>query len=423
MSGPLAKKKKRVRVLLSSYACEPGKGSEPGVGWKWVEGLAGRVDLAVITRANNRETIERDIAARLEEDPLRKVQFHYHDLSTSFLRLKRARLLPTLPYYLLWQWTASHRFAHEADVSDVVHHLTFCTALCPGFWNHTKAARVIGPVAAPLVPESYLPLFGTYRWTQMLRNFITRHFSYLPWLKKSFAGAVAVVPANSDMQNMLHGMGIDCEPVMLDTGALQPVPRIERVVNYETCRFIYAGVLERRKGLELALRAFAEALEGTTAPNIRFVILGKGPDSQRLKDLATALGIADRIDFIGAVPQVEVARRFADADVFVFASLRDASAGANLEAMAAGLPVLCLAHQGVADITDESCAIRVPLGKIRETINRLATAMERLANDPALRRRLGENAQMRAIKAFSWDEKFLRMVEIYESARSKVESD
>ena len=91
--------------------------------------------------------------------------------------------------------------------------------------------------------------------------------------------------------------------------------------------------------------------------------------------------------------------------------------------MAAGLPVLCLAHQGVADITDESCAIRVPLGKIRETINRLATAMERLANDPALRRRLGENAQMRAIKAFSWDEKFLRMVEIYESARSKVESD
>jgi glycosyltransferase involved in cell wall biosynthesis len=305
-----------------------------------------------------------------------------------------------------------------------VHHLTFCTALCPGYWNRTKAARVIGPVAAPLVPESYLPLFGARRWTQSLRNHVVRRFLCLPWLRKSFAGAAAVFPANSDMKNLLNKMGINCEPVMLDTGAPVPPSNQQSTINIhqssisgnaEACRFLYAGVLERRKGIELALRAFAKALEGTAAPPMRFGILGKGPDRRRLESLAADLGIANRVDFMGVVPQAEVARHFAEADVFVFTSVRDASGGVNLEAMAAGLPILCLAHQGVADITDESCAIRVPPGEIGETIDRLATGMQRLAGDPVLRRRLGECARTRAVEAFSWEEKFVRMVGIYES--------
>ena len=35
-----------MKILISAYACEPGKGSEPGVGWRWVNGLAGRVELS-----------------------------------------------------------------------------------------------------------------------------------------------------------------------------------------------------------------------------------------------------------------------------------------------------------------------------------------------------------------------------------------
>ncbi len=404
-----------MKILLSAYACEPGKGSEPGVGWKWVEGLAGRVDLAVLTRANNREPIEREIAARGAEDTLKSVKFHYHDLSAPCRRLKRAGLLPTLPYYFLWQWTAARKFATEADAADVVHHLTFCTALCPGFWNRTKAARVIGPVAAPLVPDPYLPLFGARRYIQALRNHLIRRFLRLPWLRRSFGGAAAVFPANSDMKELLNGAGVGCEPVMLDTGAPDSAIPAMRSEASGACRFLYAGVLERRKGLELALRAFEKASEGEAAPSMRFGILGNGPDRRRLECLAVALGIADRVDFLGAVPQSEVARHFAEADVFVFTSVRDASAGVNLEAMAAGLPILCLAHQGVADITDESCAIRIPPGSVPDTIEALAAGMRRLATEPEMRRDLGEAARLRARDHFSWDAKFVRMVRIYES--------
>ena len=48
----------RLRVLLSAYACEPGKGSEPGVGWNWVKQLARHEDVWVLTRSNNRGAIE-----------------------------------------------------------------------------------------------------------------------------------------------------------------------------------------------------------------------------------------------------------------------------------------------------------------------------------------------------------------------------
>jgi glycosyltransferase involved in cell wall biosynthesis len=404
-----------MKVILSAYACEPGKGSEPGVGWKWANGLAGRVDLDVLTRESNRAVIEAAVGGSVVGSPLRSVRFHYHDLSAPFLWLKKRRILPTMGYYFLWQWSVARKFRSLAESTDIVHHLTFCTLLCPGFWKLRKAAFVVGPVGAPLVNPHYIGLFGGGAPIQRLRGLVMNRFLHLPWLKKMLTNAAAVFPANSETRELLNRHGIATREVMLDTGAPDPAPLAGRTMKDGACRFLYAGVLERRKGLELALRAFAKALEGEAAPNIRFGILGNGPDRGRLESLAGALGIADRVDFMGAVPQAEVARRFAEADVFVFTSVRDTSAGVNLEAMAAGLPVLCLAHQGVADITDDSCAVRVPPAAIGETIHGLSVGMERLAKDPALRQRLGENARTRAMEGFSWEEKFVRMVGVYES--------
>jgi glycosyltransferase involved in cell wall biosynthesis len=410
-----------IKVLLSAYACEPSKGSEPGVGWKWACGLAGRVELTVLTRGNNRAPIEKAVSNLHADHPLRQVRLLYHDAGPLWRLMKRLHLLPTLLYYFIWQWTAARRFGNEADASDIVHHLTFCTALCPGFWNKTKAARVIGPVAAPLVPEHYLALFGIRRLSQALRNHLIRNFLKLPWLKKSFVGAAAVVPANSDMKHLLEAMGVSCEDVMLDTGAPSECADIDRSAKpSSSCKFLYAGVIERRKGLELALRAFARFIQNSKlkiknqAPPT-LTLLGKGPDRERIETLAHSLGISELVHFPGAVPQSEVARHFAEADVFLFTSVRDASGGVNLEAMASGLPILCIAHQGVGDITDDTCAIRIPPGAIKETIASLVDGMQRMANDPNLRIDLGANARRRAQEKFSWKEKFERMMKIYQS--------
>jgi glycosyltransferase involved in cell wall biosynthesis len=411
-----AKKDTGLRILLSAYACEPGKGSEPGVGWRWACGLSERVSLSVLTREGNRECIEREIAKHPRSSALHRASFLYHDLPKPLLWAKRRSLLPTFLYYILWQWTASRRFRVLADQQDVVHHLTFCTLLCPGFWKLKRAKFVLGPVGAPLVNPHYYRLFGGKAWVQRLRGWLLRHFLSLPWLKRLLRSAAAVVPANGETRDLLISRGIAAREVMLDTGAPEipsgPAPAREDANG--CCRFIFAGRLERRKGLELSLRAFAQAAADEHFKG-SFKILGDGPDRERLETLTAELGLCDYVEFAGAMAQTDVMREFQEADAFLFSSVRDTSAGVNLEAMACGLPIVCLSHQGVADITTDACALRVPPGPINDTVDGLAHAIQRIAADRDLRKNLGREAKRRAAEDFSWDAKFERMAGIYQS--------
>lgn len=409
-----------IRVLLSAYACEPGKGSEPGVGWRWARGLAARVELQVLTRESNRAAIERAVRERPAGDPLHRVTFHYHDLSKPWLWAKRRGWLPTAAYYVIWQWAVSRRFGKLADAADVVHHLTFCTLLCPGFWRLRRAAYVLGPVGAPQVNPHYLPLFGGGGWLQRLRGWCLARFLHIPGLRRLLTSAAAVVPANNETRSLLVAHGIPARDVMLDTGVPdvpEPGPRAARP---GVIRLLYAGQLERRKGLELSLRALARVADVGEDVAWSFDVFGSGPDGRRLAALAADLGIAGRVRFHGAVSHAEVMEHFRQADALLFTSVRDTSGGVNLEAMAHGLPIICLAHQGVGDITDESCAERVASGPIAQTIDGLAAAIIRLARDPERRASMGRAATRRARQCFAWDGKFDRMCEYYRTGSAQV---
>src|SRR5687768_6426183 len=65
-----------MKILVSAYACDPTRGSEPGAGWNWVRQAARFHDVWVITRAKNRRPIE----DALREDPLPSVRWIYFDL-------------------------------------------------------------------------------------------------------------------------------------------------------------------------------------------------------------------------------------------------------------------------------------------------------------------------------------------------------
>lgn len=405
---------RQIKVLLSAYACEPNKGSEPGVGWRWAMGLSSRADLHVLTRESNRSAIEAALDSLPSESPLKSATFVYHDLSKPLLWLKKRGLLPTMAYYALWQWSASKRFAHLADEADVIHHLTFCTLLCPGFWKPKKAKFVIGPVGAPLVNSHYYALFGSQERLQRLRGWLMERYHWLPWLNQLLMRASAIVPANSDTKTLLEKQPYRIQETMLDTGA-PGTPITTAAGSHDgVFRLMYAGQLEQRKGLELSLRALAKV---STSSNFswEFHVFGKGPDMARLQNMAHQLHLSERVKFHGAVPQSELMNRFSEMDAFLFTSVRDTSAGVNLEAMAHGLPIICIAHQGVVDITDDACAERIEPGTIELTVQALADSIIRLAGNPTLRQQMGIAAATRAKNSFSWDEKFDRMVKVYEN--------
>ena len=106
-------------------------------------------------------------------------------------------------------------------------------------------------------------------------------------------------------------------------------------------------------------RAFAAFLK--KGYDARLVMLGKGEEEEKLKELACELGISDRIDYPGFVPNVE--DYLADADVFLLSSDYEALPLAVLEAMAAGLPIVATDVGGVCDIVTDN-GILIPAGDL-----------------------------------------------------------
>src|SRR6266571_2530702 len=119
---------KRLKILISAYACEPGEGSEPGVGWNVAVEAARRHEVWVITRANNRRVIE----AELARNPIPTLQMVYHDLPR-WTRWWKRGARGTRLYYYLWQ-LALYPVIRRLDRKirfDVTHHVTFVNYWMP----------------------------------------------------------------------------------------------------------------------------------------------------------------------------------------------------------------------------------------------------------------------------------------------------
>jgi glycosyltransferase involved in cell wall biosynthesis len=76
-----------------------------------------------------------------------------------------------------------------------------------------------------------------------------------------------------------------------------------------------------------------------------------------------------------------------------------------MEAMAVGLPVICLDTSGMHIITDENCAIRIPVTTPIEVVQKVTEAIALLANTPALRKKMGDSGRQRIRECFSWSSK------------------
>src|SRR5208282_2704300 len=105
-----------------------------------------------------------------------------------------------------------------------------------------------------------------------------------------------------------------------DIGApaiVAPPPRSDK----SEFRILFAGNILYLKGIHLALRAVANAV--SRIPNIRFTVVGSGPDEPWLRKLSAKLGLEKRVEWVGKIPQPELFELYAEADVFLFPSLHD----------------------------------------------------------------------------------------------------
>jgi glycogen(starch) synthase len=173
-------------------------------------------------------------------------------------------------------------------------------------------------------------------------------------------------------------------------------------------RIVVPRRLYEKNGVEHLVRAVP--IMAAELPRIEVAVVGDGPERPRLEALATELGVADRVRFLGARPHREMPGLLCSGEVAVFPSLMEATSVAALECMACGVPVAASRVGGLPEIVDAS------VGALFEPADpeSLARAVTGLLCDAGLAG-MGARARKRVVARWSNERLAERHLEIYEA--------
>ncbi|MGW7362867.1 glycogen synthase [Streptomyces sp. NPDC054841] len=226
---------------------------------------------------------------------------------------------------------------------------------------------------------------------------------------------------------------LDCYPALdpakvrvvhngIDTSLYRPDPGTDvlRRIGIDPARpyVLFVGRVTRQKGVPHLLRA-ARALD----PGAQLVLCAGAPDTPEIgaefRELVDELGRArDGVHWIAEMlPRAQVVQLLSHAAVFVCPSVYEPLGIVNLEAMACGTAVVASAVGGIPEVVEDGLTgLLVPYdsGHPQDFETGLTEALNRVLDDPATARRMGEAGQERAVREFGWDQVARRTYEVYE---------
>ena len=390
-----------MKILLVGHSCAPNRGSEPGLTWQFAWHLSRLHEVWVMTNAQSRKTIEEQLA--LTPNP--NLHFFWIEVP-SYLTRQRAQTELTLRLrYLFWQRAVLReaKRQYRRHQFDLVHHLSWGTISAPPLLWRLPVPLVWGPVGgAQTAPRAYRRYLGSAWRDELLRTLRVNLATRLPHLRRTVRNCALILSTNPETTRALQSAGareVRFHPNIGITEGFMASPA-ERPRDEQRDRVIlWAGRLIPIKSLALALEAFSNLDRNL---RVRLRIAGDGPLKIDMQRLARTLGIAERVDFLGPVPWIEMKLEYQQADLFLFTSLRDSSGQVLAEAMASGLPIVTLNHHGVGAIVPPEAGIRVSVADPDQTVRALTDGMHRLINSPELRERMGQAARAHA-QSMSWN--------------------
>ncbi len=193
---------------------------------------------------------------------------------------------------------------------------------------------------------------------------------------------------------VLNPYGVD-----LSTFGVDPIVRAD-----DDFRVLWVGQISIRKGIPYLLEAFKKLKH----PRKRLVLVGAVQPEIRAFLATQAL---DRVEFLGVMSKPRVRAVMNGCDVFCIASIEEGMAKVTAEAMACGLPAIASANSGAAEILDDG--VQGFIVPAREA-GVMADRLQHLADDPALRRRMGEAARARVASLGGWRDYGRRYLDLIE---------
>lgn len=408
--------KKRFKVLISAYACNPYQGSEWGVGWGWVKAISAYHDVWVITDTASRNGVEK----KIDEQPEQYADVHFHYLPRLYYPRLTKFWMPTRVWtYNLWQKEAA-RLAmelHEKIGFDLVHLVTFVGFRSPGLMWKMDVPFIWGPIGGMENTKwRFLPSMGVkgclHFTARNLINSYQKRFLSTPKLAVKKASGNVIAATNGIRDEILKYYGeestVICEIGSPEMNGIEPIFRQKN----EALRLVWSGVHVPRKSLPFLLNALIQVPDDV---DWSLDILGAGPCTKEWQELTTRLGLSEKCRWHGWIPRKFAVAIMGCAHIFVITSLQELTATVTLEAISQGVPVICPAYCGYGEVIDETCGIKTPLDSPEQFISDLADAITLLGRDEAMRRRLAQGALKRAGE-YRWEKKAQQINKIYQAA-------
>ena len=377
-----------MKILLSAFACEPGQGSEEGVGWTAGVEAAKHQEVWVLTRSFYRAAIEAELALC----PNPNLHFAYIEPFGWSENFKGRQGGLQLHYYL-WQILAylEARELHRQINFDVARHVTYVKFWSPSFISLLPIPFMWGPVGGgEAAPKPFWADFSSQaKLYETARDWGQRLGESDPFARMTAKRSVLAFATTEDTAKRVRAMGAKNVQVLSEACLSKAeMARLGecKLPGPSPIRFISMGRLLHWKGYHLACRAFAQA----NLPNAEYWLLGDGPEHDSLQSLAEELGISSQVKLWGRRPREETWGKLGECHVLIHPSLHDVGGWTCLEGMAAGRPIICLDLGGPATHVTAQTGVKVPGYNPQQAVQGLAEAMSHLAGDAELRSRLGE---------------------------------
>jgi len=272
----------------------------------------------------------------------------------------------------IFEWRAARWIAQRADEFDVIQ---ICEL--PNLVHWLKRRGVKTPVVMRLTaPNYYDPRGGVAQADALIASGAS-----IERLRERGQARVVDVPNAVDAERF--------RPQPSDVRKRRGIGRDEFVA-------LYVARFQAFKNHALLIDAFARFV--ADHPAARLLLAGSGPLRERTEQQAAERGLADKVLFLGEVPYAELPAVYAAADAMAISSDYESFCFAAIEAMAMGLPVLTTDCAWVPRLVADGAGLVVPVGDPAA----FAAGLKKLAENPALRQRLGAAGRQHVLERHTW---------------------
>ena len=425
-----------LRILINSYTCCPGMGSEQGMGWNWILSIARHCECHVITEGEYRPKIEAWMADSANAELANRIRFYYNEV-TEEVRKRCWNQGDWRFYFSYWRWqrkTADiardiirKQHSKGQDI-DIIHQLNMIGFREPGclasvskeydiplVWGPVDAKEGLNDNYINAMPQKHKLFFR-------LKKAITKfQLAYGRRVGEMAHSSAVVIGASSEsVVSFKKYQGVDAV-LLNETGChIEENDEVDWSVkpdNDGKFNILWVGKFDIRKQLYIAIHTLYNLRNKFTDAefaNIRLHIVGDG-DQMKYRLLAQKLGVQDNINWYGKVSHDDVQYLMQNQSLLLFTSIAEGTPHVVLEAISNRLPVVCHNCCGHGDSIDDSVGIKIPLVSPEQSVADFSDAIVDLYRHQGRLEEMRRNCSARAME-LSWDRKANHVLSLYEKA-------